>query len=95
MTSWVLWRMRRRRQLERLADGSWHLTARGEERARRLIRKHRLWEDYLVHEVGVRPDHVHGTAERLEHLDDPSVTRELDSATGSPERDPHDRPIPK
>lgn len=62
------------------------LTEAGEVAARDLVRRHRLWESYLVTEAGVAPDHVHDTAERLEHLE---VRPEGDSAT-----DPHGRRIP-
>ncbi|MEL6499010.1 MAG: iron chelate uptake ABC transporter family permease subunit [Planctomycetota bacterium] len=44
------------------------LTADGLRAGREIIRRHRLWETWLVDEAGVSPDHVHGTAERLEHL---------------------------
>ncbi|MEM9110140.1 MAG: metal ABC transporter permease [Planctomycetota bacterium] len=44
------------------------LTDLGLDSATRLVRKHRLWEDYLVRDVGLEPDHVHETAEQLEHL---------------------------
>lgn len=62
------------------------LTSTGEVAARDLVRRHRLWESYLVAEAGVAPDHVHETAERLEHL---KVRPETDSPT-----DPHGKRIP-
>lgn len=69
------------------------LTDRGRDAASQIVRTHRLWEDYLVREVGLRPDHVHDTAMRLEHLRD-AATRRL--APGSPDAtlDPHGKPIP-
>jgi len=51
-----------------------------------VIRRHRLWERYLVDEAGLAPDHVHPTAEQLEHL---GLTPEIASP-----RDPHGREIP-
>lgn len=68
------------------------LTKAGEEEARRLIRRHRQWEDYLVTEAGLPPDHVHAPAERLEHA-------KTDKRTPiSPDReittDPHGRAVP-
>lgn len=62
------------------------LTPAGEALAAKLIRRHRLWEDYLVREAGVAPDHVHETAEQLEHVDtEPRPGARID---------PHGRPIP-
>lgn len=65
------------------------LTEAGEVAASDLVRRHRLWESYLVSEAGVAPDHVHPTAERLEHL---PVRPEPDS--GAPATDPHGKRIP-
>lgn len=62
------------------------LSAPGSLRAADIIRRHRLWERYLVDEVGTAPDHVHDQAERLEHLPTaPPATKATD---------PHGRPIP-
>ena len=65
----------------------WELTALGRERAIAIIRRHRLWERYLVDRAGMRPDHVHDPAELLEHVAgaEPSERWSVD---------PHDRPIP-
>lgn len=63
------------------------LTAKGRAESAGLIRRHRLWEHYLVGEAGFRPDHVHETAERLEHLRREAPGR-------GPASDPHGRPIP-
>ncbi len=62
------------------------LTRSGSVAARDLVRRHRLWEHYLVDEGGFAPDHVHAPAETLEHL--PT------QPPGGPSRDPHGRPIP-
>ncbi|MAY73349.1 MAG: iron ABC transporter [Phycisphaerae bacterium] len=62
------------------------LTAAGRAEASEVVRRHRLWEHYLVGEAGLAPDHVHATAEQLEHLDAaPPI---------GPASDPHGRPIP-
>ncbi len=67
-------------------DGWLSLTDTGECAAARVIRRHRLWEDYLVGEAGFAPDHVHDPAEYLEHIPvEPS---------GGAETDPHGRSIP-
>ena len=62
------------------------LTELGVRRARRLVRAHRLWEAYLVDEAGLSPDHVHDTAELLEHT---GV-----APSGGPDKDPHGKAIP-
>ncbi len=63
------------------------LTTRGRRRARAIVRRHRLWEHYLVDTAGLAPDHVHETAERLEHIPlGPSI---------GPSLDPHGRSIPE
>lgn len=69
------------------------LTDLGRERAKRLVRSHRLWEAYLVRVLGLRPDHVHPTAMDLEHVtDEPMRTRLKREAAG--DKDPHGRRIP-
>ena len=68
------------------------LTESGRRRARSIIRSHRLWETYLVREVGLRPDHVHDTAMILEHLREHGQRLEPQDATVT--LDPHDRGIP-
>jgi manganese/zinc/iron transport system permease protein len=62
------------------------LTTTGREVARDLIRKHRLWEHYLVDRAGLSADHVHPAAEVLEHV----AVRPLEG----PSTDPHGRHIP-
>lgn len=69
---------------------AWTLTPVGKQRAADIIRRHRLWEAYLVEKAGLRPDHVHSTAEWLEHL--PVETDPTFSAHHP--FDPHGRPIP-
>jgi len=67
-------------------DGAASLTDAGARAARDVVRRHRLWERYLVDQAGLSADHVHDPAEMLEHL---GV-----APTGGPVRDPHGRPIP-
>lgn len=73
-------------------DGVLGLTGRGRERARGLIRAHRLWESFLVQKLGLRPDHVHGRASALEHHTDPEMAARLAEEAGN--RDPHGKAIP-
>ncbi|MEM6749994.1 MAG: metal ABC transporter permease [Planctomycetota bacterium] len=74
-----------RRGLVRIDQAIPALTDDGRKRAAAVVRRHRLWESYLVEDAGLRPDHVHATAEQLEHLPvTPAQHTRLD---------PHGRPI--
>lgn len=81
------------RQVSR-SQHSLELTPSGNDRAQKLVRSHRLWEQYLVSEVGLESDQIHDKAERFEHFTDPGMRKDLDAATNSPNVDPHGRPIP-
>jgi manganese/zinc/iron transport system permease protein len=70
------------------------LTPQGIDRARELVRSHRLWEQYLVVETGAETDRIHSHAERWEHFTDRPLRDELDRATEAPDIDPHGSPIP-
>jgi DtxR family Mn-dependent transcriptional regulator len=70
------------------------LTADGHRLATSLIRKHRLWETFLVKKLGFPWDQVHELAEQLEHIQGDSLTNRLDHFLGYPRFDPHGDPIP-
>ena len=70
------------------------LTAEGRRLALLTIRKHRLWEVFLVQQLGFNWDEVHEVAEELEHVDSPLLMRRLDAFLGYPALDPHGDPIP-
>jgi DtxR family transcriptional regulator, Mn-dependent transcriptional regulator len=70
------------------------LTAAGEGLARRLVRKHRLWELFLVQHLKFGWEEVHRHAERLEHATDDELEGRLFEMLGRPSRDPHGDPIP-
>lgn len=70
------------------------LTPAGEAQARRLVRKHRLWELFLVQHLKFGWEEVHRHAERLEHATDDELERRLFEMLGRPSRDPHGDPIP-
>ena len=70
------------------------LTAEGKRLALLTIRKHRLWEVFLVQQLGFNWDEVHEVAEELEHVQSPLLMRRLDAFLGFPALDPHGDPIP-
>jgi DtxR family transcriptional regulator, Mn-dependent transcriptional regulator len=71
-----------------------HLTETGREVATRIIRKHRLWEVFLVEKLSFKWDEVHEMAEQLEHIQSKELTERLDAFLGYPQYDPHGDPIP-
>ena len=70
------------------------LTAEGKKVAANVIRKHRLWEVFLVEKLNFHWDEVHEIAEQLEHVHSEELITRLDQFLGNPEFDPHGDPIP-
>jgi DtxR family Mn-dependent transcriptional regulator len=70
------------------------LTQEGSRLATALIRKHRLWEVFLVDKLGFAWDEVHELAEQLEHVQGDELVSRLDQFLGHPRFDPHGDPIP-
>ncbi len=70
------------------------LSDKGKSTAVEVIRKHRLWEVFLVEKLNFSWDEVHDIAEQLEHIKSEKLTNELDKFLGHPKRDPHGDPIP-
>jgi len=70
------------------------LTESGKKSALQVIRKHRLWEVFLVDKLGFNWDEVHDVAEELEHIKSPLLIERLNSFLGKPQYDPHGDPIP-
>jgi DtxR family Mn-dependent transcriptional regulator len=66
----------------------------GEKEALKIIRKHRLWEVFLVQKLKFKWDEVHEVAEQLEHVESSMLIEQLDSFLGHPKYDPHGDPIP-
>ena len=70
------------------------LTAEGRQNAMNLVRKHRLWEVFLVDKLKFTWDEVHEIAEQLEHIQSEELTKRLSDFLGNPKYDPHGDPIP-
>jgi len=70
------------------------LSKQGELAALDIIRKHRLWEVFLVQKLNYGWDEVHDIAEQLEHIHDDQLAKKLDDYLGNPAFDPHGDPIP-
>src|ERR1700761_538221 len=66
----------------------------GKKAAVQIIRKHRLWEYFLVKKLQFGWDEVHDIAEELEHISSRKLIDRLDAFLGHPDTDPHGDPIP-
>ncbi len=71
-----------------------NVTSKGKTEALMVIRKHRLWETFLVQKLGFTWDEVHEVAEQLEHINSSRLIEKLDEFLGYPKVDPHGDPIP-
>ena len=89
--------------LRKLAEKGWvnyqkyqgvRLSPAGEKIALSIVRKHRLWEVFLVDKMGFNWDEVHEIAEQLEHIESDELVQKLDAYLGFPKTDPHGDPIP-
>lgn len=70
------------------------LTPEGRNIAIDLVRKHRLWETFLVEKLGFSWEEVHEIAEQLEHIQSDKLIERLDEFLGFPAFDPHGDVIP-
>tara|TARA_B100001758_G_C18285194_1_gene543883 strand:- start:107 stop:763 length:657 start_codon:yes stop_codon:yes gene_type:complete len=66
----------------------------GKQYAINILRKHRLWETFLVEHLGFNWSEVHEIAEELEHIKSTKLIDKLDTFLGYPKFDPHGDPIP-
>lgn len=70
------------------------LNTKGQKIALSIIRKHRLWETFLVEKLNFSWAEVHEIAEQLEHIQSEKLTNQLDAFLDFPKVDPHGNPIP-
>ena len=89
--------------LKKLSDKGWvnyekykgaSLNVDGKIIALSIVRKHRLWETFLVNKLNFKWDEVHEIAEQLEHIKSNELVDRLDDFLGNPKFDPHGDPIP-
>ncbi len=70
------------------------LSRKGKKKAVNILRKHRLWETFLVNNLGFNWGEVHEVAEQLEHIKSAEMINRLDAFLNFPKYDPHGEPIP-
>jgi len=70
------------------------LSKTGNRKAVNILRKHRLWETFLVNNLGFNWEEVHDIAEQLEHIKSEKLINRLDNFLEYPKFDPHGEPIP-
>lgn len=75
------------------SDGA-RLSLKGENTARKLVRKHRLIETFLETVLGMDEQHIHDEAEKLEHVISDQLMHRIDAYLGYPDKDPHGSLIP-
>jgi manganese/zinc/iron transport system permease protein len=76
-------------------QGIINFTSAGVSDAMRIVRLHRLWELYLNEYMNIAPDHVHESAEQMEHLLTPELEVLLEQRLNYPALDPHQETIPR
>lgn len=95
--TWIVWlaqkRLRQQRLITAEASGL-QLTEQGREDARNIVRSHRLWEAYMARHFSLPGDHLHATAEKVEHFLSLELQNELAKELDQPEVDPHGKTIP-
>lgn len=67
----------------------------GQKNALLIVRRHRLWEVFLLEKLGYNWEEIHDIADELEHIQDSTLADRLEKFLGFPEYDPHGDPIPK
>jgi DtxR family Mn-dependent transcriptional regulator len=72
-----------------------YLTEQGQRRAYYILRRHRLWEVFLVQKLGLDYEQAHDAACRLEHATSDSIADQLDAFLDHPTVNPEGEPIPR
>jgi DtxR family transcriptional regulator, Mn-dependent transcriptional regulator len=90
----MLKKLKSKKLLEYKKYYGFRLNEAGNTEALKIIRRHRLWEFFLVAKLGMEWEKVHDIAEELEHVSSPELINRLDAYLGKPKTDPHGDPIP-
>lgn len=90
----MLKKLKSKKLLEYKRYYGFRLNEAGNKEALKIIRRHRLWEFFLVSKLGMEWDKVHAIAEELEHVSSIDLIKKLDQYLGQPKVDPHGDPIP-
>jgi DtxR family Mn-dependent transcriptional regulator len=90
----MLKKLKSKKLLEYKRYYGFKLNAEGARQALKIIRRHRLWEFFLVAKLGMDWEKIHDIAEELEHVSSPELINKLDTYLGKPKTDPHGDPIP-
>jgi DtxR family Mn-dependent transcriptional regulator len=90
----MLKKLKTKKLLEYKKYYGFRLNAAGNKEALKIIRRHRLWEFFLVEKLGMEWEKVHAIAEELEHVSSVELITRLDHYLGNPKIDPHGDPIP-
>jgi len=90
----MLKKLKSKKLLEYKKYYGFRLNDAGNKEALSIIRRHRLWEFFLVTKLGMNWDKVHVIAEELEHVSSNDLIKRLDNYLGQPKIDPHGDPIP-
>ena len=91
----MLKKLREKKQINYDKVKGAQLTEKGTKVAVDIVRKHRLWEVFLLEKLNYNWDEIHDMAEQLEHVHHKDLADRLDKFLGFPDFDPHGDPIPK
>lgn len=90
----MLKKLQSKKLLEYKRYHGFRLNNAGNKQALKIIRRHRLWEYFLVAKLGMEWEKVHDIAEELEHVSSAELISRLDDFLDNPKIDPHGDPIP-
>jgi len=90
----MLKKLKNKKLLEYKKYYGFRLNEAGKKEALKIIRRHRLWEYFLVEKLGMNWEKIHDIAEELEHVSSVELIDKLDHFLGRPKTDPHGDPIP-
>ncbi|MCC5922041.1 MAG: metal ABC transporter permease [Cyclobacteriaceae bacterium] len=94
MIKLAIWSLKSQSFIEKSGTDCYQLTEKGKTLSKSIVRRHRLWETYLVQCLRIKHDHVHDDAEYMEHLIDDQIENKLIQLLNRPSHDPHGSLIP-